>query len=153
MTTDCRNTYIALIQCAYGNLGYQLSEALKIEDTELDCIERKAEIVDAYLDMMYCYSAFPAALTYFYTYQLNMYTPAQITAIFAGITALNIYDTDYDYSSQTLYVYSYNVSATNADILNILPVVVPPITPIYTNQITNQGILLNFWNCISYQDF
>ena len=152
MIQSCRNTHIAIIQCQYADLGWQLSQALKINSPELSCLSTKAEIIDAYLDIMYCYQTLPVALICFGTYDTTGLTSQQISSIITAFANTGLYEVDFDSGTQTLYIYSYNAMSSLIQINSILSGVLG-ITVTAIDQSSNVGLLLDFWNCLTYDQF
>lgn len=152
MLKSCRDTHIALMQCKFGDLGYQLVQSLKIHSPELPCLKMKAVVIDQYLSMMYCYQALPATLTYFYSFGTELLTSTEITDVTTAINSLSIYTVEYDSADNLLYVYSYNAGALHADVLAAIATVTTTSTAA-TDLILTPEVLLNWWNCITYTQF
>ncbi len=152
MTTGCRNTHIALIQCKFGELGYQLVQSLSIASPELPCLKLKANIIDTYIDMMYCYQTFPSALTYFYSFDTSLLNSTELSGVILAIEALSIYTVEYSQEDSLIYVYSYNAGASHAAVLAAIAGVTGTAMAA-ANLILTPEVLLNWWNCITYEQF
>jgi hypothetical protein len=151
MDTGCRNTHIALIQCAYKDLAYQFVESAGMGSSELPCLSLKMKIVSKYLSMLYCYKTLTTDFTFAYQFDVSSLEYSDIQLIEYQIaTGLAItYYTSYDTENNYLYVYSYTVGANLTDIHNAILVVTSTTLP-ETDVIDNLDFLLDLWNCITY---
>lgn len=184
LSTACRDRYINYIQCMYSKgIVRKLSNSLKygLDGAKRECLVRKARIISAYLDLLYCYKAFEDTVTYAYQFVFDRADSNTITItitigaqtfVYSGTgdeSAIvrffdnlieNTTETPIEYHAEgvggTLYVWTYAAAAAFNDTTSVtITVNTNPANTVTATSLesTYNAVILDQLNCITTEMF